>query len=87
MGSYYSEHVGRCSLSVSHPKTFCQAGFSKLGAKVSPTAAFNCLVAHRAVLQREGLSSSVCLVVGLATPASTTKVYEECYEERAEWCD
>ena len=38
------------------------------------------------VIHRQGLSSSVCQAVAGATWSSTSKVYQQCWEEWADWC-
>ena len=86
LASHSSQHVGRCSLAVSHHKRSCHGSLGRPGTQGSAISAFNPLAAQQCVLHRQGFSSSVCQGVVGATWASTSKVYQQCWKEWARWC-
>ena len=83
LASHSSQHVGRCSLVVSHSKRSHHGCFGRPGTQGSAISAFNPLAAQWCVLCRQGFSSSVCQVVVGATPSSTPNVYQQYWKE---WC-
>ena len=54
LASHSSQHVGRCSSSVSHHKGSCCGCFGRPGTQESTMPAFNPLAAQRCVLYRQG---------------------------------
>ena len=64
LASHCSQHVGKCSLAVSHHKRSHHGYFGRPGAQGSVITAFNPLAAQQCVLCRQRFSSSVCKVVG-----------------------
>ena len=67
LASHSSQHIGRCSLVVTHFKRPCHGCFSWPGAQGCAVFAFNPLAAQQWVLLRQGFSSSVCQAVAGAT--------------------
>ena len=86
LASHHSQHVGRCTLAVSHDKRSHYGCFSRPGVQGSAISAFNPLAAQQHVLYRQGFSSLVCQVVAGATRMSTSKVCQHCWKEWASWC-
>ena len=83
---HHSQHVGRCSMAMSHHKRSCHGCFGRPGAQGSVISAFNPLAAQQHVLCQQGFSSSVCQVVAGASQTSTSRVYQQCWKEWASWC-
>ena len=54
LASHHSQHVGRCSLAVSHHKRSCHGCFGRPGTQGSAISAFNPLEAQQHVLHRQG---------------------------------
>ena len=86
LASHSSQHVGRCSLAVSHCKRSHRGCFHLPGTQGSVISAFNPLAAEWHVLCRQQFSSSVCQAVVGATQMSTPKLYQQCWKEWAGWC-
>ena len=68
-----SQHVGRCSLGLSHHRISLHGCFGRACAQGSAASAFNPLAAQRCMLCRKSQSS-------------TSKVYQQCWKEWAGWC-
>ena len=81
-----SQHVGKCSSVVPHHKRSCHGRLRRPGIQGSAISVLNPLAAQDCVLGRQGFSSSVCQEVAGATPASMSKVYQQCWKEWAGWC-
>ena len=64
----------------------CHGCFGRQGAQWSAVTAFNPLAAQRCLLHRQGFSSSVYQALVRMSQASTTKVYQQCWNEWASWC-
>ena len=86
LASHSSQHVGRCSLVVSHHERSHCACFSRSCAQGSAISAFSYLVAQRYFLHRQGFSSSVCQAVVRATWVSISKICQQCWKELVGWC-
>ena len=86
LASHSSQHVGRCSFTVSHYKRSCCGCFGRPGIQGCVISACNPLAAQQCVLCRQGFSSSFCQAVAGATQTSTSKVYQKCWKEWAGWC-
>ena len=63
LASHSSQHVGRCSLVVSHCKRSHHGCFGRPGTQGSVISAFHPLAAQQCVLHRQGFSSLVCQAV------------------------
>ena len=74
LASHSSQHVGRCSLTLSHHKRSHHGCFSRPCAQGSSISAFNPFTAQRCVLCRQGFSFSFCQAVAGATQASTSNL-------------
>ena len=85
LASHSSQHVGRCSLAVSHCKR-SHGCFGRPDTQGSVISAFNPLATQQHVLCRQVLSSSVCQAVVGETQMSMSKVYHQCWEEWVGWC-
>ena len=86
LAPHSSQHIGRYSLAVPHHERSHHGCFGMPFAQGSAISAFNPLAAQQCVLCRQGFSSSVCQAVVGATQASTSKVYQQCWKEWADWC-
>ena len=86
LASHSSQHVGRCSLAVSHRKRSHHGCFGRPGAQGYAISAFNPLAGQQCVLCRRGFSSLFYQVVVGATQTSASKVYQQCWKEWAGWC-
>ena len=85
LASHSSQHIARCSLSVSHHKGShlgCLSGPLHKGLPLLHLT----LWLLWCVLCRQGFSSSVCQLVVGATQASTAKVYQQCWKEWVGFC-